>query len=53
MALDEFRVYQVAVTEVEERTGLVFSAPVHDADDLVLTQSSSRIPIGETSEIAW
>lgn len=53
MALDEFRVYQVTVTEVEERTGLVFSAPVHDADDLVLTQSSSRIPIGETSEIAW
>lgn len=53
MGLDEFRVYQVAVTEVEERTGLVFSAPVHDADDLVLTQSGSRSPIGDTPEIAW
>lgn len=53
MALDEFRVYQVAVTEVEERTRLVFPTPVHDADDLVLTQSSSRSPLGETSEIAW
>ena len=53
MALDEFRVYQVAVTEVEERTGLVFPAPVHDADDLLLAQSSVRSPLGDTSEIAW
>lgn len=53
MALDEFRVYQVAVTEVEERTGLVFPAPVCDADDLVLTQSSVRSPLNDTSEIAW
>ncbi|WP_286158856.1 DNA/RNA non-specific endonuclease [Arthrobacter sp. YC-RL1] len=53
MALDEFRIYQVAVTEVEERTGLVFPAPVYDADDLVLTQSSVRSPLNDTSEIAW
>ncbi|KLI90579.1 DNA/RNA non-specific endonuclease [Arthrobacter sp. YC-RL1] len=53
MALDEFRVYQVTVTEVEERTGLVFPGSVHDADDLVLNQSGARSPIGETSEIAW
>lgn len=53
MALDEFRVYQVAVTEVEERTGLMFPTVVHDADDLVLTQSTVRSPIGDTSEIAW
>ena len=53
MALDEFRVYQVTVTEVEERTGLVFPDSVHDADDLVLTQSSIRSPLGDTSEIAW
>lgn len=53
MALDEFRVYQVTVTEIEERTGLVFPAPVHDADDLVLTQSSVRSPLSDTSEIAW
>lgn len=53
MALDEFRVYQVAVTEVEERTGLVFPRTVHDADDLVLNQSSVRSPLNDTSEIAW
>jgi len=53
MALDEFRVYQVAVTEVEERTGLVFPTPVHKANDLVLAQSSIRTPLGETSDIAW
>lgn len=52
MALDEFRVYQVAVTEVEERTGLVFPAPEHDADDLLLTQSSVCSPLGDTSKIA-
>ncbi|MHA7227593.1 DNA/RNA non-specific endonuclease [Glutamicibacter soli] len=53
MALDEFRVYQVTVTEIEERTGLVFPDSVHAADDLVLPQSSSRSPLSETSEIAW
>lgn len=34
-ALDEFRAYQVATPEIEERTELVFSTPVHDADDRV------------------
>lgn len=53
MALDEFRVYQVAVTEVEERTGLVFPAPVHDADDLRLVQSSTRHPLDAVSDIMW
>lgn len=53
MALDEFRVYQVTVTEVEERTGLMFPTPVRDADDLMLTQPSVRSPLGDTSEIAW
>lgn len=53
MALDEFRVYQVAVTEVEKRTGLVFPAPVHDADDLMLNQSSIRSPLSDTSDITW
>lgn len=51
MALDELWVYQVTVTEVEERTGLVFPAPVHDADDLVLAQSSIRSPLSDTEEI--
>lgn len=53
MALDEFRVYQVTVTEIEERTGLVFPDSVHAADDLVLNQSGARSPLSETSEIAW
>lgn len=53
MALDEFRVYQVTVTEVEKRTGLLFPSTVHEADDLLLAQSSSRSPLGETSDIIW
>lgn len=53
MALDEFRVYQVAVTKIEERTGLVFPTPVHDADDLVLAQSSIRHPLDAVSDIRW
>ncbi|RBL98882.1 DNA/RNA non-specific endonuclease [Glutamicibacter soli] len=53
MALDEFRVYQITVSEVEERTGLVFPTPVHDADDLTLTHSSSRNPLSDTSDITW
>lgn len=53
LALDSFRVYQVAVTEVEERTRLQFPTPVHDANDLVLSQFSTRNPLYDTSAIAW
>ena len=45
MALDEFRVYQVTVTEAEERTGLLFPSTVHEDDELLLAQSNSRSPL--------
>lgn len=44
MALDEFRVYQITVAELEERTGFAFPRPVQDADDLLMAQSSTRTP---------
>ena len=53
MALDEFRVYQITLTELEERTGLTFPAPVHEADDLILTQDTDRAPLEEVSEFRW
>lgn len=53
MALDEFRVYQLTVAELEERTGLTFPAPVHEADDLQLAQSSIRHPLDAVSDIRW
>lgn len=53
LMLDEFRVYQITTSELEERTGLEFPSVVHDADDLVLTQTAAREPLGATSEILW
>lgn len=53
MALDEFRVYQITLPELEERTGLEFPAAVHDADDLVLGQAQLRVPLGSASDIVW
>src|SRR5690606_34485146 len=45
IALDASKVYQIAVTELEERTGLTFPEAVHQADDLVLAQASERQPL--------
>lgn len=53
MALDEFRVYQIAVAELEERTGLIFPSPVHEADDMQLVQSAARKPLSTVGEILW
>ncbi|GGL74097.1 DNA/RNA non-specific endonuclease [Glutamicibacter protophormiae] len=53
MALDEFRVYQISVAELEERTGLDFPAAVHAADDLVLARAGARSPLGSTADILW
>lgn len=53
MALDEFRVYQLTVAELEERTGLTFPAPAHEADDLRLAQSGTRHPLDAVSDILW
>lgn len=53
LALDEFRVYQISVPELEERTGLIFPPAVHQADDLRLVQADARAPLGSTAEITW
>ncbi|NAZ17339.1 DNA/RNA non-specific endonuclease [Glutamicibacter soli] len=53
MALDEFRVYQISVAELEERTGLDFPAAVHQADDLVLAKAEHRAPLDSVSGIRW
>lgn len=53
LMLDEFRVYQISITELEERTGLVFPPVVHEADDLHLAQAGSRTPLGPADDITW
>lgn len=55
IALDEFRVYQVTVADLERRTGLVFSQRMHSAD---LSEGDSvgappRRPLARTRDIRW
>ncbi|MGP5220590.1 DNA/RNA non-specific endonuclease [Arthrobacter rhombi] len=58
-ALDEFRLYQVSLVEVQERTGLIFGAGLHAADGYAQTSTAVRGEIGERSplkdisEICW
>jgi endonuclease G, mitochondrial len=56
--LDEFRVFQVALTELEERCGLTFSASLKAADSVGerLTRAktvSQRKPLESIREIDW
>ncbi|WNV82700.1 DNA/RNA non-specific endonuclease [Umezawaea sp. Da 62-37] len=54
--LDEFRVFQVAVAELEERTGLRFPAVLHEADTAVpevLGAGAGREPLAGTEDIDW
>ena len=53
LAFDEFRVYQVSVGELEQRTDLELSESVRRADDLIGTRAEARKPLGSTVEIAW
>lgn len=53
LMLDEFRVYQITVNELEERTTLEFPSVVHEADDLVLAQTATREPLNAISQITW
>lgn len=55
MALDEFRVYQVTLSELEERTGLRYPAALHDAEEplTVARDTEDRQPLADTSEIQW
>ena len=55
MALDEFRLYQVDLTELTERTQLVFPAELHAAAMRapVLVAMGEREPLSEASDITW
>ncbi|QFZ18172.1 DNA/RNA non-specific endonuclease [Saccharothrix syringae] len=54
LELDEFRVFQVKVGEVEERCGFAFPEEVRAADTLVLPSAvDERAPLGALSDIGW
>lgn len=52
--LDEFRVFQLAVPEVEARTGLRFPDVLHAADaGAPPTLAGTRAPLGSPADIRW
>ncbi|MEU4447128.1 DNA/RNA non-specific endonuclease [Actinosynnema sp. NPDC050801] len=52
--LDEFRVFQVALGEVEERCGFTFPAALKEADALVVPESlDDRAPLEALTDIQW
>ncbi|GLZ38816.1 DNA/RNA non-specific endonuclease [Actinokineospora sp. NBRC 105648] len=53
--LDEFRVYQVAVTELEERAALRFPDPLRAADTAppVPETAGPRAPLADLADIVW
>ena len=52
--LDEFRVFQVSVPELEERTGLQFSDVLRSPEGLLeLQQPERREPLESFSDIRW
>lgn len=57
--LDQFKVYQVALSEVEGRCGLTFSATLHSADSTGMRISrrpealSQRKPLASLEDIDW
>jgi endonuclease G len=57
LELDEFRVYQVALTEIEDRCGLRFSAALKAADkvgaELSHLELPERRPIDSLQDINW
>ncbi|WP_222262850.1 DNA/RNA non-specific endonuclease [Modestobacter marinus] len=54
LELDEFRVFQTSVPELEERTGLRFSDVLRDADTLAVPEAlERRTPLEGTDDIRW
>ncbi|SDD48157.1 DNA/RNA endonuclease G, NUC1 [Geodermatophilus telluris] len=54
LELDEFRVFQVAVGELEARTGLVFPDVLRAADTLALPEATAdRAPLDRLADIRW
>ncbi|QGV81748.1 DNA/RNA non-specific endonuclease [Streptomyces ficellus] len=54
LELDEFRVFQVKLSEVQKRTGLRFPTAMKNADTLVVPESAEdRAPLERRSDIDW
>lgn len=54
LELDEFRVFQVGVPDVEARTGLLFPDVLRAADHLPLPESVGACePLGSAADIRW
>ncbi|WP_447007096.1 DNA/RNA non-specific endonuclease [Saccharothrix isguenensis] len=54
LELDEFRVFQVRLVEVEERCGFTFPAALRAADTLVVPESvEERAPLEALTDIQW
>ena len=56
LALDEFRVYQITLAELEARTQLRFPRTLHDAEPLpalAVPFFGERRPLASTSDIRW
>lgn len=53
--LDEFRVFQVSLTELEKRVSLTFPAELHTADTAAvqLLDESDRRPLDSFADIKW
>lgn len=55
MALYEFRIYRVALSELEERTRLHYPAELHSAEEPIATvrEMGERQPLADPSEVWW
>lgn len=54
LELDEFRVFQVAVTEVEERAHLRFADELRNADTFAVPEAiGERQPLSDPADIQW
>ncbi|MGW0828658.1 DNA/RNA non-specific endonuclease [Streptomyces sp. NPDC002845] len=54
LELDEFRVFQVTLTEIEDRTRIRFPGTLHKADTLPVPETAAeRAPLENLSDIQW
>lgn len=54
LALDEFRVYQITLDELEQRTQLHFPEPVKEAGQLTAVREiAERKPLAALADIEW
>ncbi|WP_354644048.1 DNA/RNA non-specific endonuclease [Kitasatospora camelliae] len=54
LELDEFRVFQISLSELEERVNLRFPVALRRADDLAVPESAeARRPLSSTADIRW